>query len=389
MPCNNTLDNPIFENLQARIYVGSRGITELEGQWEKMNSTDMTGFLCHIGWYKSLLKKNEITGEQVLFLLVEDAGEAVAIVPLVYSQAHIGKLTFNVWELYRENDMRVRDTIYNRNYQGDQIIGSIIEALKGYQNHPWSALVFDDIQESSNTMRMLRNYKKNRLASYKSHSSHYIPTDCSYDEYVQRLSGHFRRQLGRTTRKAGKLGELSVEFATEKEQLERAFIQFLDVEASGWKGQGKTAIKLNETELVFYRDLLRYYSKTNQCQINLLYLDGHCIAAQFCVLCETTIYVLKIGYSEDYANIAPGNILFDKLIRYCCDTDTIYAMSFITNSNWQLRWGPESIPIYSNMIMNNTIGGQFLYYLNSTKNMLRKIKRQYVSIRQNVGRGAL
>jgi CelD/BcsL family acetyltransferase involved in cellulose biosynthesis len=84
--------------------------------------------------------------------------------------------------------------------------------------------------------------------------------------------------------------------AVDPAELEKELESFLAIEASGWKGQAgiQTAIFLDQALVAFYRDLVRTLGADGNCEINTLYADDRCIAAEFCAVGREEHARLKI-----------------------------------------------------------------------------------------------
>ncbi|MCP3667381.1 MAG: GNAT family N-acetyltransferase, partial [Gammaproteobacteria bacterium] len=162
-----------------------------------------------------------------------------------------------------------------------------------------------------------------------------------FQEFLSTYKSKFRRNLRRKITKANQQGELRLESITQYGELYRAFEVFLSVENSGWKGQKGTSIKQQPEQLTYFRSLLETYGKIGACQINLLYIGEICIAAQFSLLIEETLFLLKIGYDESYASISPGQLLILMLIESGCETGRFCKLSFVTGVSWIDVWKPK------------------------------------------------
>jgi CelD/BcsL family acetyltransferase involved in cellulose biosynthesis len=127
--------------------------------------------------------------------------------------------------------------------------------------------------------------------------------------------------------------------------MERCFGEFLTVENSGWKGRAgeATAIALHPQLECYYRRLLQAFGDRGDCELNLLRLNGQCIAAQFCVTMGGVWYLLKIGYDEQYAKHSPGSLLLeDVLVRLCANPEVKLA-NLASDASWHLNWNPRFV----------------------------------------------
>ncbi|OGI57467.1 MAG: hypothetical protein A2V58_02565 [Candidatus Muproteobacteria bacterium RBG_19FT_COMBO_61_10] len=124
------------------------------------------------------------------------------------------------------------------------------------------------------------------------------------------------------------------------------------------------------------------FSARNACSINLILVDGVCIACQFCLMAGDTLYLLKIGYSEEYRAMGPGNVLLNELLQRCCADTNIEKLSFITGANWNDSWAPEQQDVYENRIFNATLSGVSVYLLEKIKDQGRHIKHWMQRVRR-------
>ena len=170
--------------------------------------------------------------------------------------------------------------------------------------------------------------------------------DCgrTFDELVGRLSKHFRRNMRSHRRKLESMADVRFVTATGADTAAE-FETFLDVEASGWKGSDGTgsAIRLPPQLIAFYRRLATTLQVDDRCEINAVYAQGRCLASQFCVVSGEDYTILKIGYDEEYARIAPGLLLLERTLERCCQDPEIRRVSLVTDGPWQRDWRPDKI----------------------------------------------
>ena len=162
---------------------------------------------------------------------------------------------------------------------------------------------------------------------------------------MSRLSNKFRGDLRRRRRKLDALADVRFVTATDDADLAAEFETFLDVEASGWKGESgdRTAIRLRrEGSLAVYRALLSLRGDEDHCEINALYAEGRCIASQLCMRTGGEFAALKIGYDESYSRLAPGMLLREHIVDRCCQDPDITRMNWLSESAWQRPWHPDT-----------------------------------------------
>ena len=126
------------------------------------------------------------------------------------------------------------------------------------------------------------------------------------------------------------------------------------------------------------------YSATHDCFINLLMLNDKCIAGQFCLLTNGILNVLKIGYLEEFEQVAPGNLLFERLFRDCSPDGPFHTVSFVTGAAWNDVWRPVSLRVMNFHLFNRTWRGVLGFLALVTRNLLRTISRKLLTRRPAV-----
>jgi CelD/BcsL family acetyltransferase involved in cellulose biosynthesis len=186
--------------------------------------------------------------------------------------------------------------------------------------------------------------------------------DCSGDvkHALRDVSRSHQTNVRRLTRRARELGTLTYEVVTEPTELELAFESFLQVEASGWKGEQGSAIRLHPELVNFYRSLMQQFGARGECRINLLRLNGEVIAAQFGLVSGRQLNLLKIGYQEKYSHIAPGHLIMQNTIDSLCADPRLQRLSFVTRPAWAHLWKPESTGVSHHVILRSSVTGRLM-----------------------------
>ena len=181
--------------------------------------------------------------------------------------------------------------------------------------------------------------------------------DLGPDAYA--VPGKLRRNLARLRRRLAAEGELRVERVRGPDALDDAWDRFLEVEASGWKGSGDapTAIRDDPTSRGFYGALLDPTEPGLAPVIDLLLLDGHCIAAQLGLEVRGTLSLLKIGYDERHAACAPGALLLEDALERT-RAEGSHTLSLVTAPPWAERWHPEVRQLWHAVRYEDSIGGR-------------------------------
>jgi CelD/BcsL family acetyltransferase involved in cellulose biosynthesis len=175
--------------------------------------------------------------------------------------------------------------------------------------------------------------------------------DCTmpFDVTVSRLSRNFRRNFRKAHKMLAALSGVQFVSTSDRAGLDREFEGFLELEASGWKGDASVrgAIRLRPDLLAFYREIVATLGDSTRLEINALFAEGRRIASQLCFRSGATYTVLKITYDENYARVAPGQLLLERTLERCCRDPQVSRLSLVTGASWHRDWRPEGIPVRS------------------------------------------
>src|SRR5207244_8216415 len=141
-----------------------------------------------------------------------------------------------------------------------------------------------------------------------------------YEQVEAAVDGKFRQNLRRRKRRLAEQGEVKYLIVDGKDakQLDVALADFFDIEASGWKGRGGTAIALRPELVGCYTQIARDAAKRNALALGFLELAGKRIAAHLTIVHAGRSYLLKLGYDEKFHEFYPGQQLVSEAIRDAC-----------------------------------------------------------------------
>jgi Acetyltransferase (GNAT) domain len=168
-----------------------------------------------------------------------------------------------------------------------------------------------------------------------------LPTsDVRYEQVEAALDAKFRQNLRRRRRRLAEKGALTYQLIDNKDAkaLDAALADFFDIEASGWKGEGGTAIAQKPELVGFYTQLARDAAKRGSLALGLLRLDGKVIAAHFSMVHGGKHFLIKIGYDESLHEHSPGQQLVSDAIRDSCARGLTEFDFLGPNMPWKLDW---------------------------------------------------
>ncbi|MFM2346438.1 MAG: hypothetical protein RL654_1191 [Pseudomonadota bacterium] len=314
---------------------GRSGFARLAPAWRQLveSQTQASPFQ-HPEWIGAWLESICTEPEQLRLLALRHHGELVAVLPLVPHACPLARL-LPQWTMIQGPHMVLTELAGS-----PARWPSLLQALATQRALRCSALQLPStIHELTPAAEALPAGSTMR----RMHRSESAWLDCSGDteQALVRVQRSFRQNVRRLGRRADSQGQVTLEVADTPATLEDALTHFLDIEASGWKGRSGSAIRDDVRLVGFYRALVRDFGARGQCRIHRLTLDGRTIAAQFALLGGRQLNLLKIGYDETFAAIAPGHLLMMRIIERTCADPALDRLSLVTNPPWAHLWKPE------------------------------------------------
>ena len=147
--------------------------------------------------------------------------------------------------------------------------------------------------------------------------SPYLDLVGSWNEYESGLGRNLLRNLRRARRHLEPEGALTVEIFRGDRGFGKLLHEAFAVEASGWKGAGRTAIESDPRTRAFYTDIARWGASRGMLHLYFLRLGRRPLAMYFALVHRGTCHLLKGGFDPAYRRYSPGNLLMHTVIRDC------------------------------------------------------------------------
>jgi hypothetical protein len=123
------------------------------------------------------------------------------------------------------------------------------------------------------------------------------------------------KELRRIQRRLAEKGVLSERRISDRKGVRDAFEHFLALEASGWKGDRRSAMMQSPSVAAFARAAVRLLAARRACRIDVIELDGRPIAAGVLLSSGGRSWYWKTAYDRELARYSPGVLLTLGLTR--------------------------------------------------------------------------
>jgi len=345
-------------------FQGFEGFEKLSPHWTTLvESMPSPRFVHYPEWYRAYLTSLENETSRLWFIAAYRAGSLIAIFPMRFQDYLFAGIRPRVFGTIDNDQMQSSDFVFHRTTETEKLLSAFTHWLRGQRSIRWDELRLRNVREDSAIAHSARAQLPKATVMLRHDGCSYFQTHGDFEQATEAMSGTFKRNLRRLAKRAEQTAPLRVESYRRAEELEKAFQVFIDIEASGWKGDAgsSSAIRCRPEMLAFYRELLRQFSIRNVCVINVLWHGEAPVAGQFCLHIGATLSVLKIGFSEAHARFAPGNLLLERVIARSCADPRIDFVSLVNDPPWARNFKPLSIGVWSYCAPNWTARGAMVH----------------------------
>jgi hypothetical protein len=359
---------------EIKTFTGLDGLRQVKDQWTHVfQGLSRKSFQYHYDWYRCYLEF--LAPEEEIFhvYLIYNDREPVAIFPLREGTMKFHGVKLKVLETPHHGHLPFTDCIYENSERTSEVLTYFIKNLSAGAKMKWDAVVFHNLLEGSPVLASLAKDSKVRAIKYLARKCSFFLTEGTYDDITRAFTGNHRRNLKKKGKRLDSLGKIEFVNSEKLESLVRDFDDFMEVEASGFKGEKgtKSAINFDDRLIGFYKSLIESFAEEGGCNIHLLKLNGESIASQFCLLDDETMYVFKIAYREDFAQVSPGMILLGLSLDAATQNEKIKRVNLMTYKDFHRNWKPEFMDVFHVWVFNKSMMGTIKFEMIRMRRWLR------------------
>jgi CelD/BcsL family acetyltransferase involved in cellulose biosynthesis len=312
-------------------------LSALQAEWNSSlpNDTWNNPILCHL-WAQTYVDVYG-PGAGLAIAVIRKRG-ATAIAPLLRPRTRRHRLEF----LSQREICEPMDFVYS-DVSSLESLADIVSRLK----YP---LLLDRIPADSPALAALRRSLRRRAVVNirPSWGCPWIKLDASWESPEQHVTARRRSDLRRARRRAEALGTVCAEIhAPTPAQLPPLLQEAFVVESASWKGTEGSALLKDSLQGEFYRRYTYAAAARGILRVCLLRIAGQPAAMQLALQADGRFWLLKIGYSDEFARCSPGILLMLETLRYA-SRQHLRAYEFLGNTEaWIRAWTTEARPCVS------------------------------------------
>lgn len=357
---------------RATIHRGADGLARIYQEWGNLYSRLAQPRVFQLyGWWRSYLTALAPIPDAVRFITVYDSDRLlVALLVIEPCDAGYFGIHARVLGLPFHYHLPLGDMLLDPSASMEQVASAVRETLTA-DGENWDWLQFRWILKKSSIDRFT-DYFGRRLRTVL-HTCDYLDCARPYDSIIGSLSRNFQSNLKNSRNRLKREGEVVFSSATDTAELQRLFPEFLEVEASGWKADAGTAIKLHPGLVQFYRALIHELGPQGAVVFNVMRIAGRCVAMQLCLRDAHTLYILKLAYDDQWSRVRPGNLLVDWVVQRACAERSFRYLNLLNDPPWFKSWRPESLEVLNVYVYGCTRIGTLSWHMARAKQRLRPI----------------
>ena len=335
-------------NWHIRAYEGLDGLKQLEGDWRRLLA-EMPGHgpQHHMEILQAYSECLCLTAG-ITCLALSDGQRVRAIVPLERYRFGSFGLKMEAWGTPWQLFDICPDLICPDAEAKAVVIEHVLGWIRRLPGRQPAWLLFDRIFEGSGALDCVKRHPDRAVCIDDYGAAAVFDCETTYAAFERRLSRKFNANLRAAGRRLQAMDGVRFVNITDPVELQRELKVFLAVEASGWKGSDgtRTAICFRPDQRAYYEALVRTSATGSGIEINALYVGETCIASAICLRGGSEYAVPKIGHDESHAQLSPGHLLMQWIIRRCMDDPEIRRLNMVSNAAWLSAWRPLQIGRY-------------------------------------------
>jgi len=294
---------------------------------------------------------------KIIVLTLRQHGALRGILPLVLEKGTFGGLPAQKLRMPLSMPGASNELVIAPDMNQETALHAMWDGLKSFSG--WHVLELPSVYENT-----VMEHMSQLAQSEGYHTGQWALTPIPWltlaERDIEKLppSSTLRSRLRQGERRLNELGQLSLR---KFETADPAVLQrFYELEASGWKGQAKSAILCDPRSHQFFNYVARESEAFHYLMFYFLELDGKVISAHFGMNYRGRYYAPKIAYDENYRQYRVGHLILSKILRDC-DKQAISEYPMGVLEEWKAEWTKDARTRTFQCIFNNGLWAHVLF----------------------------
>lgn len=264
-------------------------------------------------WLELLVNDARRRGQTTLLAGVVDAGELMALLPLVQvGQGAYRALGHTYSSLY---------TLLLAAQKQDAVLDCLVSGLLALPIYQLTLEPLDDQDPVVQALQQsLQAHGMQCSRGFRFHNWYEPIDDAGFNGYLARRPARLRNTIKRKRRKLEREQDMELQIVSG-EQVKPVIAEFHRVYQASWKGR--------ENYQQFVDELVTGLSQSAQLWLGLLRINGQPAAAQLWFVTNTHASIFKLAYDPAWAAYSPGSILTAFLFEQAIDQAGVEEVDFL------------------------------------------------------------
>jgi CelD/BcsL family acetyltransferase involved in cellulose biosynthesis len=165
-----------------------------------------------------------------------------------------------------------------------------------------------------------------------------VGVEGDWEPYLASLSRKFRKELRRHRRQLESEHEADIEIVDGAGELAPRLKEAFELEGSGWKASGGTAIASQPQTRRFYEEMMSWAAARGMLRLLFLRVDHRPIAVDIALEDHGVRYLLKGGFDQAWARFSPGTRLLEAGLEQAFSAGLTRVEIGGGDDPYKLRW---------------------------------------------------
>lgn len=169
-----------------------------------------------------------------------------------------------------------------------------------------------------------------------------VPLSTNFALVEKGITANRRHNLRRLRKRAEEFGQVEfVAAAPDLSNVDGYLDEVFRIEASGWKGRGRSAIFSDPEKQRFFRLYGRAAAQRGMLRIYIMKIAGATVAVRFAIAGAGRLWELKIGYDERWRSCSPGILMTHETLRHAGQEGLVFHEFLGMSADWERIWACE------------------------------------------------
>ena len=334
----------------VQTFRGHGGLQALASDWKRLvDRMERSGFEHDHATHGAYFKHLSASGGEFLVLALADDSGVRAICPVEVRNEKVFRRATPTWGLAPSHLYGIAlDWICPADDALAQLLPRVMRHLAQQPGGPrW--FFHDRVIEGSVIWQGLAALDPGQYCLRSNGARDMLDCDQGFEALASNFSYKHGRNVAAARRRLARLGPARLERVSTQPELDGALEQFVELEATGWKGAGEQrgALRFHPDQLGFYRELVSTLGMLGRCEVHRLMVGERCIGSVLCFRNGRELAALKVCYDEREASSSPGILVMQAAAEHGCEDPGIDRLDMISHRDWLRGWRPQVTPAHA------------------------------------------